>query len=63
LLGIVSIGTAELNGKWNSTSIADQVTLTAKFRSVSWIWSRLRPPKTARTEQLSTTALDQTIRE
>lgn len=42
-------------------TIADEVAFAAALRSVSRIGTCLRPPKTARTEQLSTTALDQSI--
>ena len=35
--------------------------LAAPFGSIGRIRPRLRPPKTARTEQLSTTAWDQSI--
>lgn len=63
LLRIVLIGTGELDSEWNSASIANQMTLAAQLCPVSWIRSCLRPPKTALSEQLSTTALDQSILE
>jgi hypothetical protein len=45
----------------HTAPIADQVTLAAPLGPVGRIRTRLDPPKTARTEQLSTTALDQSI--
>ena len=63
LLRIASIGTGQLGHERNSVSIANQVTLAAELSSIGGIRTGLRPPNTARTEQLSTTALDQSIRE
>jgi hypothetical protein len=63
LLRIVLVGTGEVDRERNSASIANQMTLAAQFCSVSWIRSCLRPPKTALIEQLSTTAVDQSILE
>ena len=62
LLRVVTVGSGELNSQWNSTPVANQMTLAAQFGPVGGIRSRLWPPKTARTEQLSTTARDQSIR-
>ena len=42
-------------------TIANQVALTATLSPVCWIWPSQPPPKTARTERLSTTARDQSI--
>src|SRR4051812_38498622 len=42
-------------------TIAYQVALAAKLRPICGIWPSQQPPKTARTEQLSTTARDQSI--
>jgi hypothetical protein len=61
LLRVVTIGPRELDGQWNSSPIADQMTLAAEFGSVGRIRACLSPPKTARTEQLSTTARDHSI--
>ena len=63
LLRIALIGTGQLGHERNSVSITNQVTLAAQLCSISWIRSRLRPPKTARIEQPSTTVLDQSILE
>jgi hypothetical protein len=61
LLRVVAIGSRELDCEWNPTTVADQMTLAAKLSSVGGVRSCLDPPKTARTEQLSTTARDQSI--
>ena len=42
-------------------TIANQVALTATLSPICQIWPSQQPPKTARTEQLSTTARDQSI--
>jgi hypothetical protein len=62
LLRVVAIGPGELNSQGNSASITNQMTLAAEFGSVGRIRPDLCPPKTARTELPSTTALDQSIR-
>ena len=60
-LRIISIRPGELDGQRNSAPVADQVALAARFGPVSGIGTGLKPPKTARTEQLSKTARDQSI--
>jgi hypothetical protein len=60
-LRVVTIGPGEVNGQRNSASVANQMTLAAELRSVGGIRTRLKPPKTARTELPSTTARDQSI--
>ncbi len=62
LLRIVTIGCSELNSQRNSVPVANQMTLTATLSPVGRIRTCPLPPKTARTEQLSTTARDQSIR-
>jgi hypothetical protein len=42
-------------------TIANQMALAAMLRPICGIWPSQQPPKTARTEQLSTTARDQSI--
>jgi hypothetical protein len=42
-------------------AIANQMALAATLSPICRIWSSQQPPKTARTEQLSTTACDQSI--
>jgi len=61
LLRVVTIGPSELNRQRNSASVANQMTLAAELRSVGGVGTRLKPPKTARTELPSTTARDQSI--
>src|SRR5260370_34767950 len=62
LLRIVAVGSRELDDERNTTTVADQMALASQLGSVSRVRSGLRPPKTARTELPSTTALDQSIR-
>jgi hypothetical protein len=61
LLRIIAIGARELDGERNTKTVANQMTLAAEFGPVGRIRTCLRPPKTARTEQLSTTARDHSI--
>jgi hypothetical protein len=61
LLRVVTIGPRELDGQRNSPSVADQMALAAEFGSVCGIGTCLKPPKTARIEQLSRPARDQSI--
>ncbi|SRR6266567_7017500 len=53
-------GPGELTSQRNSAPVANQVTLAAELSPISEIRASL-PLKTARTEQLSTTARDQSI--
>lgn len=62
LLRVVTIRTGELDRERNIATVANQMTLTPQLGPVGGIRSRLCPPKTARTELPSTTALDQSIR-
>jgi hypothetical protein len=61
LLRIVTIGPGELNRQGNSAPVANQMALAAKLSPIRGVRAGLLPPKTARTEQLSTTAFDQSI--
>ncbi len=61
LLRVVTVGSGKLNSQWNSIAVTNQMTLAAEFGPIGGIRARLLPPKTARTEQLSTTARDQSI--
>ena len=61
LLRIVTIGPGELNSQWNSAPVANQMALATELSPIGGIRTGPLPPKTARTEQLSTTALDQSI--
>ena len=60
-LRIITICSGELDGQRNSAPVADQVALTAEFGPVGGIGTSLKPPKTARIEQLSRAARDQSI--
>ena len=60
-LRIITICPGELNGQRNSAPVADQVALAAEFGPVGGIGTGLKPPKTARIEQLSRAARDQSI--
>ena len=54
-------GPSKLNSQWNSAPVANHMTLAAEFGPIGGIRTGALPPKTARTEQLSTTARDQSI--
>jgi hypothetical protein len=60
-LRAVTIGSGELNGRWKSSSVADQMTFAAQLGSVGWIRSCLATPKTARIKLPSTMARDRSI--
>jgi hypothetical protein len=60
---VVAIGASDLNSQRNSVPIANKMALAAELSPIRRIWAGLLPPKTARIEQLSTTALDQSIPE
>ncbi len=55
------IGPGELNGQGHSEPVANQMTLAAEFSPIGGIRTGLLPPKTARTELLSSSARDQSI--
>lgn len=61
LLRVVTISPGELNSQRNSAPIANQMALAAELSPIGGIRTGLLPPKTARTEQLSKTARDQSI--
>ena len=58
---IVDVRARVLDRQRNALAIADDMPLRAVLAAVRGIGTSLCPPKTARTEQLSTTALDQSI--
>jgi hypothetical protein len=60
-LRIITIRSGELDGQRNSAPVADQVALAAQFGPVGGIGTGLKPPKTARIEQLSRAARRQSI--
>ena len=56
----MTVGSRGPDGQGNATPVADQMALAAAYwLRIRGIWSRFAAPKTARTEQLSTTAFDQ----
>jgi hypothetical protein len=57
----VTVGSGQFDGQGNAATIANQVALAATLGPICRIWPSQQPPKTARTEQLSTTACDQSI--
>ena len=58
---VVTISAGELNSQRNSAPVANQMALAAELGPIGGIRTGALPPKTARTEQLSTTARDQSI--
>jgi hypothetical protein len=60
-LRIVDVRARVRDGQRRSLTIADNMPLRAIFAAIRGIGSSVRPPKTARTEQLSSAAFDQSI--
>ena len=58
---IMSVGSSNQSRQWNTLSISNHVMLTACFSPVCGVGSCLIPPKTARTEALSSDARLQSI--
>ena len=61
-LGVMDIGPGLDHRKRDPLAIADEMPFRAVFPAIPGIGASFRPPKSARTELLSTTALDQSIR-
>ena len=61
LLRVVAVGSGQFNCEGNTPTVADQMALAAGVGPIGRIGARVCPPKTARTEQLSITARDQSI--
>ncbi len=61
LVHIVDVGSSQSRGERNTLGVRDNVVLTARFGSVCRVRPGFAPPKTARTEALSTMARDQSI--
>ena len=57
----MTVRSGQLDCQGNAMTIANQVALTATLSPICRIWPSQQPPKTARTEQLSITARDQSI--
>jgi hypothetical protein len=60
-LGIVNVGRANCDRQWDAGGVCDDMALAAIFRSVCRVRTGVIPPKTARTDWLSTTARDRSI--
>ena len=58
---IVNIGSGMFNRQRDSIAVNNQMTLIAVFAPIRGIWTCFRPPKSARTEQLSMAETDQSI--
>jgi len=58
---VMGIGAAQREGKWNALGIGEQVMFAPTLPSIRRIRASFLPPKTARTEPLSTTARDQSM--
>ena len=58
---IMSVCSRQSGGQRDAVAISDHVMFAPQFPSIRWIRPRLRPPKTARTDALSTIARDQSI--
>ena len=56
---IVHIRSGVLNGQWDAVGVNHQMALRAIFPAIRGVWARFRPPKSARTEQLSIAEVDQ----
>lgn len=61
LLRIVDVGAGVNDRQRQTRGVGQQVTLGTRLATVGGIGSGLRPPKTARTEQLSTATCDQSM--
>lgn len=61
-LGVMDIGPGLDHRERDPLAIADEMPFRAVFPAIRGIGASFRPPKSARTELLSTTALDQSIR-
>ena len=57
----MTVRSGQFDPQGNAMTIANQVALTATLSPICRIWPSQQPPKTARTEQQSTTARDQSI--
>jgi hypothetical protein len=58
---VVSISSRQRRRQWDAVGIGEHVMLRARFAAIRGIRASLRPPKTARTDVLSTTTRDQSI--
>lgn len=58
---VMSIRRSDRRREWNSLRIGNHVMLAPWFAAIGRVWADFWPPRTARTEALSTTARDQSI--
>jgi hypothetical protein len=58
---IMAIGRGNRRRKRDAMGVSRDVVFRAAFPAIRGVWPSVRPPKTARTEALSTTARDQSI--
>ena len=58
---VMHVGGGQLRAQRNALGIGAKMMLAARFAAIRRVWSRLKPPKTARTLLESTTARDQSI--
>jgi len=62
LAAVMHIGRRDLDAQRNALGIGAKMMFAARFAAVGRVWSRLKPPKTARTLLESTMARDQSSR-
>jgi hypothetical protein len=62
LRDVVRVGASQRNGQRNAVAVGDHMVLTASFAAIRGVWPRFFPPCTARTEDESTIARDQSIK-
>ena len=58
---VMPVRPSQDTGKRDAVGVGDEVVFAAQLPSIRRIWACFRPPKTARTEALSTTARDKSI--
>jgi len=58
---IVNVGAGMLNRQRGALTVHDQMAFGALLSAIRRVWARLRPPKTARTEQESNADVDQSM--
>ena len=52
---VVDIGRRYLRDKWDAARVGNEVMLGARLAAIGWVRSSFFPPRTARTDELSTT--------
>jgi hypothetical protein len=61
LRDVVRVGAGQRGGEWNAVGVGDQMMFAASFAAIRGVSARFFPPCTARTEDESTIARDQSI--